>query len=495
MLAGCSAQLGRVRWRRIPRPRRRLRPRRWSRCSRASATRRSDGWSRRSSGWGRGGTGSSARPIGWPMRSCACWNPEWCSASAPSAPPRRRRSGRGPTRRRRFACGQRLRPSPRARSLRRRPPQRGLRSAPWAPAALCRAPSEPCSSPASAPTSQACGSTRMPQPPRALGARAFTLGHDIAFAPGQRAPGRSQGDRLMAHELAHVVQQRQGACPELQRSALNDYNDRDVMHDPSKLTDAQIEATREFKSYMNSDLPWQWQHHMTREEALLACRLILRRLREGSHVDWQMEAAYFMIRARRQLGTLREAERLVGELQHVHLGRPDFERPGTSISDFAKWLLANGPEPTNISRMNCWEMVLFAAFRSNIRSKAQVKKLYTKARDELARSQNPVAVLENELCGASFNLTFATNPRTGVPRFLSPEPLLGDIIIFDIFETHVAISLGTTTSGGDHLVISLHQNRVVRTTIEDLIPRFVDPATGAPLRPTPTLCRDPWRGQ
>ena len=330
---------------------------------------------------------------------------------------------------------------------------------------------------------------------RALHARAFTLGHDIAFAPGARAPDTPARDRLMAHELAHVIQQRQEAWPELQRSALNDYNDRDVMHDPSQLTDAQIEATKEFKSYMDSELSWQWQHHMTREEALLACRLILRRLREGRPVDWKMEAADFMIRARRQLGTLREAEKLVGKLEHVHLDRPDFESPETSGSNFVKWLLADGPEPTNVSKMNCWEMVLFAAFRGNVRTKANLKRLYKKAHDELLRSQNPVAVLENELCGESFNLTFAINPRTGAPSSLSPEPLPGDIIVFNIFETHVAIALGTKTRDRDHLVISLHQNKVERTTIEDLIPRFIDPVTRSPLRPPPTLCRDPWRGK
>jgi Domain of unknown function (DUF4157) len=43
---------------------------------------------------------------------------------------------------------------------------------------------------------------------RALDARAFTLGPDIAFAPGERAPGTPGGDRLLAHELAHVVQRR-----------------------------------------------------------------------------------------------------------------------------------------------------------------------------------------------------------------------------------------------------------------------------------------------
>jgi Domain of unknown function (DUF4157) len=48
---------------------------------------------------------------------------------------------------------------------------------------------------------------------RAIDARAFTLGRDIAFAPGEHAPGTPGGDRLMAHELAHVVQQTPGVAP------------------------------------------------------------------------------------------------------------------------------------------------------------------------------------------------------------------------------------------------------------------------------------------
>ena len=41
-----------------------------------------------------------------------------------------------------------------------------------------------------------------------LGARAFACGNDIAFARGEYAPETDSGRRLMAHELAHVAQQR-----------------------------------------------------------------------------------------------------------------------------------------------------------------------------------------------------------------------------------------------------------------------------------------------
>lgn len=42
-----------------------------------------------------------------------------------------------------------------------------------------------------------------------LNARAFTVGRDIAFGSAQYAPETREGRRLLAHELVHVVQQRQ----------------------------------------------------------------------------------------------------------------------------------------------------------------------------------------------------------------------------------------------------------------------------------------------
>ena len=44
-----------------------------------------------------------------------------------------------------------------------------------------------------------------------LNARAFTIGSDIAFGAGEYQPGTMIGDALLAHELAHVVQQGGGA--------------------------------------------------------------------------------------------------------------------------------------------------------------------------------------------------------------------------------------------------------------------------------------------
>lgn len=53
---------------------------------------------------------------------------------------------------------------------------------------------------------------------RAINARAFALGNDIAFARNEFSPGSFEGRRLLAHELAHTVQQ-SGEPPSVQRGS------------------------------------------------------------------------------------------------------------------------------------------------------------------------------------------------------------------------------------------------------------------------------------
>jgi len=46
----------------------------------------------------------------------------------------------------------------------------------------------------------------------ALAAKAFTIGSDILFGSGEFAPETASGRALLAHELAHVVQQQRGGA-------------------------------------------------------------------------------------------------------------------------------------------------------------------------------------------------------------------------------------------------------------------------------------------
>lgn len=55
---------------------------------------------------------------------------------------------------------------------------------------------------------------------RAVNARAFTVGRDVVFGEGEYAPMTKKGNKLIAHELTHVVQQeRGGRLPELGQDA------------------------------------------------------------------------------------------------------------------------------------------------------------------------------------------------------------------------------------------------------------------------------------
>ncbi|HWM90511.1 MAG TPA: DUF4157 domain-containing protein [Thermoanaerobaculia bacterium] len=51
-----------------------------------------------------------------------------------------------------------------------------------------------------------------------LSAKAFTVGQDLYFGHGEYAPGTESGRALIAHELAHVVQQRTGAASGIQKA-------------------------------------------------------------------------------------------------------------------------------------------------------------------------------------------------------------------------------------------------------------------------------------
>jgi Domain of unknown function (DUF4157) len=63
---------------------------------------------------------------------------------------------------------------------------------------------------------------------RAMNALAYTVGRNIVFAPGQYVPGAADGGRLLAHELAHVVQQHSSQAeryPRVGRTSVNEPGD------------------------------------------------------------------------------------------------------------------------------------------------------------------------------------------------------------------------------------------------------------------------------
>jgi hypothetical protein len=70
-------------------------------------------------------------------------------------------------------------------------------------------------------------------------ANAFTQGETVHFAPGKYAPGTDSGRELIGHELAHVVQQRQGrVSPSLQGQGLAINTDRSLEAEADRMGEA-----------------------------------------------------------------------------------------------------------------------------------------------------------------------------------------------------------------------------------------------------------------
>ena len=61
---------------------------------------------------------------------------------------------------------------------------------------------------------------------RRVDALAYTVGQEVVFAAGRYAPGTAAGKRLLAHELAHVIQQERGASTGLAIGREHDGSER-----------------------------------------------------------------------------------------------------------------------------------------------------------------------------------------------------------------------------------------------------------------------------
>lgn len=310
-----------------------------------------------------------------------------------------------------------------------------------------------------------------------MGARAFTVGRDVVFGRGAYAPHTASGSRLLAHELAHVVQQSHNPTPLIQLVSLDVYNDTDPLHDPSRLTDAQIEATDEYGMYMAMNPMPIPQRDITPAEARMACRLLLRHSREVKicPVVTRELLMTWLLRARSRLATTATAEGTVGQQEWVAASAGDVQAPSTADSEFTRWMLGGGTEPDPATgRLNCWEMVLFSAYRAGELSEARMRGIYTRSRAAMTGAG-----------GASDPMAF---PRT-LERLLrssneyiydpadasSPRPLRGDMVIFKEAANHVALATGNRPGGRVEIVSHWPppdgDHKVKITTIEALLPR------------------------
>ena len=74
---------------------------------------------------------------------------------------------------------------------------------------------------------------------QAVGAKAYTVGQDIHFGAGEYDPASPAGEHLLAHEVAHTVQQRGGAPARQNKLAVSSPHDH-AEHEADRAADAMV---------------------------------------------------------------------------------------------------------------------------------------------------------------------------------------------------------------------------------------------------------------
>lgn len=284
-----------------------------------------------------------------------------------------------------------------------------------------------------------------------------------ARADGILALQRTAGNLATSALLHRDASQGGPQALPLQRSAVADF----IKTDPSQVTDAQLDATDEYKAYLASSTPAK---KVSPDDARLALRLLLRYLNglppRTMFAPHDLDGWLRTAQARSKVAG--SAEGAVGSGEWVGLSPVDVKGPTTSGSEFMQWMLGGGAVPAvKTAKGNCWEMVMFSAYRAGQLSEGRMREIYTKgqAADKARGGLAFPETVEAELRSGS---EYVYDPA----KAGSPRPLRGDVVIFGTAAGHVALATGRLV-GGEVEIISHwgpphHNLKIETTTVEDL---------------------------
>lgn len=264
------------------------------------------------------------------------------------------------------------------------------------------------------------------------------------------------------HDNSSVSQyQDTSSSPELvPSSSLRDFVNDKPEHDPGQIADAAIKATSEYHKWAAEFANYVLLNRYTEEEVLLACRLAIREMREAQvSKDVSNDGQTYVDLARKQGSVADTAMNFEGELQWRGQGGI------LNQTDFGKWILEGGAEPdTSTSVLNCWELVLYSAYKEGILTKERITTLYRNFGSDLSTSVQK-AFSNFDVLRKGEEYTYDKDDPD------SPKPIKGDMVIFKDFMNHVTIATGNTVGGKIEIMSLWTQNnkKTYKTTIEDLL--------------------------
>jgi len=388
---------------------------------------------------------------------------------------------------------------------------------------------------------------------RTVDALAYTKGHDIVFGAGQYAPGTMHGDRLLAHELTHVMQQR-GKVMRVQRQRVHMASGRYVGQITAAGNNVREEVidVMDRLAYMNAYASsTDYNNEMMAVSALSAGATVspslipqtivainandiptleptdarylglsitgtvgqgmdnpaddIRQLQTMLLQNWHITSADYATenaalpvmnvnvpdssipktiegitklkrsyvagthtaQFRRQLSLSLEANQRLGSTMEWVPSGP------TSGNTFQTWASAptqpaTSPPWTAATTINCWEMVLLAAFERGLTTWQWIHNLYTTG----GTGAGWFAALPGRMSSGP-RVTYRVNDPD------SPSPHRGQIVFFNGAD-HVALAEGYRDGTGRSVIISFWPppgqpsipntaDKVKRTTIEELV--------------------------
>jgi hypothetical protein len=301
----------------------------------------------------------------------------------------------------------------------------------------------------------------------AVGARAFTAGEHIGFGAGAYAPHTTSGSWILAHELAHVLQQRQGtvaggAGPDGVR--VSDPRDPDELAAQTQadlaMTRSHTAATRvrtrrpsagpvrqtaTIQRLIRTPYPWRGVitaaagANIRSAPAASGASNVLDAIPNGTIVEvLSSSGAWLRVRSRYRGATPVEgyvfntlvddaaSQKMAASVGTTMVWRPSGPHSGTTFESWASAPTETAfPAVTAATVMNCWEAVMLTAYRAGDISWKWIHQLYTAV---------PVDAWVTKMSRGPRHQYPAPGPSAAMPQ-------RGDLVFFNGI-AHVALATG-----------------------------------------------------
>lgn len=254
-----------------------------------------------------------------------------------------------------------------------------------------------------------------------LGAKAFAHGNDVYFNKGQYNPESREGKHLLAHELTHTIQQKGMVQKKVQRHMQKSYPWDGIV---SATYSGALRKVPKKKEGWIADIPKGTRMTVVgNSNNWLNVRVMVGGIQKTGYISQELVSLA-------KTNVVAEMESMVGDkAKWVGSGPSKLTKKSNTFVTWAEAKTeADAPKLKSVTTINCWEMVLLAAYRSGAITWKFIHDLYLNNKGSWGKE------LPNRLTkGGQAPYSVATK---------KPVPKRGQLVFFD-GAAHVALATGS----------------------------------------------------